>query len=241
MEEQKQLLIIGSGTGAHSVLGPALANDGLFEVTEAANAAEAMTRTHTRQQRFHAILVETVPGSADGSDICGWLRHRGLRVPIIVLSEAGAEQDAVRALDAGANDYVVMPPRLAELKARLRAQIREHETSEDAVLPIGPYHFRPAIRALHEPAGNRHIRLTQQEVIILQHLYRAGGQPISRQSLLRGAWRYSVDTRTHTVETHIYRLRRKIEHDPSHPHIILNDGGGYRLGRHSGANMVAPA
>src|ERR1700722_9309298 len=127
MEEQKQLLIIGSGTGAHSVLGPALANDGLFEVTEAANAAEAMTRTHTRQQRFHAILVETVPGSADGSDICGWLRHRGLRLPINVLSEAVAEADVVRAFDAGANDYLMKPYRLAELQARLRARIRDHE------------------------------------------------------------------------------------------------------------------
>jgi DNA-binding response OmpR family regulator len=163
-----------------------------------------------------------------------------LRLPIIVLTEGAAEEDVVHAFDAGANDYLVKPFRLAELKARLQARIREHEAGEDAVLAIGPYHFRPAIRALHEPAGNRHIRLTQQEVIILQHLYRADGKPISPQTLLRGAWRYSAGARTHTVATHIYRLRRKIEHDPSHPHIILNDGGGYRLGRHSGANMVAP-
>jgi DNA-binding response OmpR family regulator len=235
MEEPKYILIIGAGTGLRNALAHALESDGAFQVTEAAGATDAMTRMQARQQQLHAIIVEPAATDVDGSDLCGWLRRRGLRVPIIVLSEAAAEQDVIRALDAGANDYLVKPFRLGELRARLRARIREHETSEDAVLAIGPYHFRPGARSLHEPAENRHIRLTQQEVVILKHLYRAAGQPISRQTLLRGAWRYSVGARTHTVETHIYRLRRKIEPDPSHPFIILNDRSGYRLGQYNGA------
>jgi DNA-binding response OmpR family regulator len=239
MEEPKHILIVGTGTGLPGALGQALESDLAFQVTAAAGAGDAMAKTQARQQQLHAIVVECSPVDRDGADLCGWLRRRGLRVPIIVLSDAAAEQDAVRALDAGANDYVVMPLRLAELKARLRAQIREHETSEDAVLAIGPYHFHPGARSLHEPAANRHIRLTQQEVIILKHLYRAGGRPISRQSLLHGAWRYSVGTRTHTVETHMYRLRRKIEPDPSHPYIILKDRSGYRLGQYNGSGMAA--
>jgi len=239
MQELKHILIVGAGTGLHNALGQALESDGTFEVTEAAGAADAMARIQARQQQLHAIIVEPGPADGDVSDLCGWLRRRGLRVPIIVLSEAAVEQDVVRALDAGANDYVVIPFRLAELKARLRAQIREHETSEDAVLAIGPYHFRPGTQSLHEPAENRHIRLTQQEVAILKHLYRAGGRPISRQTLLHGAWRYSVGARTHTVETHIYRLRRKIEPDPSHPYIILKDRSGYRLGQYNGSGMAA--
>jgi DNA-binding response OmpR family regulator len=233
MDEPKYILIVGADTGARSALVLALESGGAFQVTEAADAADTMASVQSRRQQLHAIIVEPVPPNADGSEFCGRLRRHGLRVPIIVLSEAAAEQDIVRALDAGANDYLVTPVRLGELKARLRARIREHEISEDAVLAIGPYHFRPAARSLHEPAENRHIRLTQQEVVILQHLYRAGGQPISRQTLLHGAWRYSADTRTHTVETHIYRLRRKIEPDPSHPFIILNDRSGYRLGQYS--------
>jgi DNA-binding response OmpR family regulator len=239
MEEPKYILIIGAGTALRNALGQALESDGTFQVTEAAGASDAMAKTQACRQQLHAIIVEPVPTDRDGSDLCGWLRRRGLRIPIIVLSDAAAEQDAVRALDAGANDYLVMPLRLAELKARLRAQIREHATSEDAVLPIGPYHFHPGARSLHEPAANRHIRLTQQEVIILKHLYRAGGQPMSRQSLLHGAWRYSVGARTHTVETHIYRLRRKIEPDPSHPYIILKDRSGYRLGQYNGSGLAA--
>jgi DNA-binding response OmpR family regulator len=239
MQGPKHILIAGAGTELCNALAPTPESGGEFQVTAATGTLDAMARTQVLQQQLHAIVVDCGPADGDGSSFCGWLRRRGLRVPIIVLSEAAAEQDAVRALDAGANDYMVSPFRLAELKARLRAHIREHETSEDAVLPIGPYQFRPGARSLHEPAANRHIRLTQQEVLILKHLYRAGGQPISRQSLLRGAWRYSVGARTHTVETHIYRLRRKIEPDPSNPYIILKDRDGYRLGPHNGASMAA--
>jgi DNA-binding response OmpR family regulator len=239
MNEPKHILIVGGDIGLRNALGRALASDGTFQVTEVADATDAMAQTQLRQQRLHAIIVQAAPADDDGSDLCGWLRHRGLRVPIIVLREAATEQDVVRALDAGANDYVIMPFRLAELKARLRAQIREHETSEDAVLAVGPYHFRPGARSLHEPAENRHIRLTQQEVIILTHLYRAAGRPISRQNLLHEAWSYGAGARTHTVETHIYRLRRKTEPDPSRPYIILKDRSGYRLGQHDGSDMAS--
>ena len=140
------------------------------------------------------------------------------------------DRDVVQALDAGASDYVNKPFHLAELMARLRAQIREHDTSEDAVLPIGPYHFRPGTRTLHEPVSNVQMRLTQKEVTILKCLHRASGRPVSRQTLLQEVWGYSSAARTHTVETHIYRLRRKIEPDPAHPIVVVNDGGGYSLG-----------
>jgi DNA-binding response OmpR family regulator len=230
MDGPRHILIVGTDPELRDTLAHALEGGGAFSVTDAAGAAEAMARTQLRQQRLDAIIVQAALADGDGTELCSRLRRRGLRVPIIVLSEAGAEQDVVRALDAGANDYVVKPFRLAELMARLRAQIREHETSEDAVLPIGPYHFRPGSRSLHEPAENRQIRLTQKEVTILKCLYRAAGMPVSRQALLHEVWSYSAGARTHTVETHIYRLRRKIEPDPAHPRVIVNEGGGYRLG-----------
>ena len=169
---------------------------------------------------------------SDVPDFCARIRRRGLHMPIIVVSGTSSESDIVCALDAGANDYVGRPFRIGELLARLRAQIREHDTSEDAVLLVGPYHFRPGARLLHEPVGNVHLRLTQKEVTILKCLYRAAGQPVSRQTLLQEVWGYSSAARTHTVETHIYRLRRKIEPDPARPTVVINDGGGYSLGYH---------
>ena len=240
MNGPRHILIVGADPGLRETLADALESEGAFQVADAASAAEAMARTQLRQQRLDAIIVQAALADGDGTELCIRLRRRGLRVPIIVLSEASGEQDVVRALDAGANDYVVRPFRMAELKARLRAQIREHETSEDAVLTIGPYHFRPGSRSLHEPVENRQIRLTQKEVTILKCLYRATGLPVSRQTLLHEVWSYSAGARTHTVETHIYRLRRKIEPDPARPSVIVNVGGGYCLGQAADAELTSP-
>ena len=209
----------------------------MFRISDVSGAADAIARTQSRHRRLDAIVMQASFDDGDAVELCTRLRRRELRVPIIVLGDTAAEHDIVRTLDAGANDYVVKPVRMAELKARLRAQIREHETSEDAVLTIGPYHFRPGARTLHEPAGNEHIRLTQKEVNILKCLYRAAGQPVSRQVLLKEVWSYSAGARTHTVETHIYRLRRKIEPDPTHPTVIINEGGGYCLGQTAEAEI----
>jgi DNA-binding response OmpR family regulator len=235
MRTPRYILIAGGETTQRVTLAEALKANGAFRVTEVASALEALARTQLRAQRFDAIIVDNALPDADAADLSARLRRRGLHVPIIVLSDHAAETEVVRALDAGANDYVPRPFRLAELSARLRAQIREHDTSEDAVLLIGPYHFRPGPRTLHEPVGNVQLRLTQKEVTILKCLYRAAGRPVSRQMLLQEVWGYSSAARTHTVETHIYRLRRKIEPDPANPTVIVNNGGGYTLGRHEEA------
>jgi DNA-binding response OmpR family regulator len=230
MKKPRHILIAGGQAAERAVLCRTLEAGGEFRVTEVAGALEAVALTQLRAQRFDAIIVDADLPDGDVPELCARIRRRGLRMPIIVLSNAGSEADIVRALDAGANDYVARPFRIGELAARLRAQIREHDTSEDAVLLVGPYHFQPGARSLHEPIGNVHLRLTQKEVTILKCLYRAGGQPVSRQTLLQEVWGYSSAARTHTVETHIYRLRRKIEPDPGHPMVVVNNGGGYSLG-----------
>ena len=135
----------------------------------------------------------------------------------------------VRGLDAGANDYVAKPFRLGELLARVRAQLRVFDNSEDAVFTIGPYLFRPSAKLLLEPARNRKIRLTEKEGAILKYLYRAGEQVITREVLLREVWGYNAGVTTHTLETHIYRLRQKIEKDPGSAELLVTEGGGYKL------------
>ena len=139
------------------------------------------------------------------------------------------EADIVRGLDAGANDYIAKPFRLGELLARLRAQLRIFENSEDAVFVIGPYTFRPSAKLLQEPQRNRRIRLTEKEAAILKFLYRAGTKPVARQILLNEVWGYNAAVTTHTLETHIYRLRQKIEPDPTNARLLVTEGGGYRL------------
>jgi DNA-binding response OmpR family regulator len=145
-----------------------------------------------------------------------------------MLTAADTETEMVGGLDAGANDYVTKPFRLAVLQARIRAQLRSHEHSEGAVFRLGPYEFRPAAKMLVDASG-RKVRLTEKETNILKYLYRAGEKPVPRDELLAEVWGYNAGVTTHTLETHVYRLRQKIESDPSGGRLILTEGGGYRL------------
>ncbi|WP_149538401.1 response regulator transcription factor [Siccirubricoccus phaeus] len=179
--------------------------------------------------RFDAILLDLGLPDGDGREFCARLREEGQRMPIIMLTGRDREEDVVQGLDAGANDYLAKPFRLNELLARLRAQLRIHDNSEDAVFPIGPHLFRPAARLLVEPTRNRKVRLTAKESSILKYLYRAGGRAVPREKLLEEVWGYNAAVCTHTVETHIYRLRQKIEPNPAMAQLLLTESGGYCL------------
>jgi DNA-binding response OmpR family regulator len=172
---------------------------------------------------------------ADGRDFCAQLRRDGNTTPIIMLTGANAEADVVRGLDSGANDYVAKPFRLPELMARVRAQLRTFDNSEAAVFTIGPYQFRPSAKQLLEPSRNRKVRLTDKECRILKYLLRTSGAAVDRTTLLADVWGFNSGVTTHTLETHIYRLRQKIEADPANPRLLLTDRGAYRL------NATAPS
>jgi DNA-binding response OmpR family regulator len=157
------------------------------------------------------------------------MRREGVRSPILMLTAADSDADTVLGLDAGANDYIVKPFRLHVLLARLRAQLRQHEQSEDAVFTIGPYTFRPSAKLLLDEPKRRKVRLTEKETAILKYLYRAGGRVIGRDILLNEVWGYNSGVTTHTLETHVYRLRQKIERDPANAQLLVTEPGGYRL------------
>ena len=214
---------------------------GEFRVVEAETAAEAEAALDADGARYDAVVLDIGLPDGDGRELCARLRKQGLKIPVIMLTGADAEQDVVRGLDAGANDYVAKPFRLGELLARVRAQLRVFDNSEDAVFAIGPYVFRPAAKLLLEPARNRKIRLTDKESNILKFLYRAAGKPVPRQVLLNEVWGYNSAVTTHTLETHIYRLRQKIEPDPSRTRLLLTEGGGYRLDARAGQELAAAA
>ncbi len=225
----KHILVADDDTALRRSLAEMLEADGAFVVSEAATAAEAATLATGRDVPFDLLLLDVALPDGDGRDLCERLRRQGVRVPIVMLTGSDAEADVVRGLEAGANDYMVKPFRTAELVARLRAQLRAHETSDDVELTIGPYQFRPASRLLQHPSNKQRIRLTDKEAAVLKFLYRAGDRPVGRKVLLREVWGYNAGADTHTVETHIYRLRRKIEPDPSAIRLLVNVGGGYRL------------
>lgn len=174
------------------------------------------------------VILDVGLPDMDGREACKMLRKNGLRCPIIMLTGHDSDSDTILGLESGANDYVTKPFRFAVLLARIRAQLRQHEQSEDAVFSIGPYSFRPSAKLLQTEAGQK-VRLTEKETSILKYLYRAGEKAVSREILLQEVWGYNSGVTTHTLETHIYRLRQKIEPDPANAELLVTETGGYKL------------
>jgi len=240
MASERPILIVDDDRALRVTLVEQLTLDGEFSAVQAGSVAEAEAAIANMDSRFDAIILDISLPDGDGRDLCVKLRQQGLKVPILMLTGSGDELDVVRGLDSGANDYIAKPFRLAELLARLRAQLRMFENSEDAFFSIGPFIFRPSAKQLVDPSKNRRIRLTEKEAAILKFLYRAGPRPVARQVLLNEVWGYNASVTTHTLETHIYRLRQKIEPDPSNARLLLTESGGYRLNP-KGIPATAPA
>ncbi len=229
MTAERPILIVDDDRDLRETLAEQLSLDGEFSTIEVGSIAEAEACLASPQGRFDAIILDIGLPDGDGRDLCVRLRRQGIKVPILMLTGSDEEADVVKGLDSGANDYIAKPFRLNELLARLRAQLRIFENSEDAVFTIGPYTFRPSAKLLQDVAKNKRIRLTEKEAAILKFLYRAGVKPVARQVLLNEVWGYNAGVTTHTLETHIYRLRQKIEPDPANARLLVTEGGGYRL------------
>ncbi|MBI3436333.1 MAG: response regulator transcription factor [Proteobacteria bacterium] len=181
-----------------------------------------------RNGQVDLVIMDVGLPDIDGREAVRILRKGGFKAPIIMLTGHDTDSDTILGLESGANDYIVKPFRFAVLLARIRAQLRQHEASEDAVFTIGPYTFRPSSKLLVNPKGNK-VRLTEKETAILRFLFRAGQRPVSREVLLQEVWGYNSGVTTHTLETHIYRLRQKVEKDAATPAILVTEAGGYKL------------
>jgi DNA-binding response OmpR family regulator len=225
MAQRKTLLIVDDDADLRGAVAEQLEAEG-FTTLEASTGREGVAAA--REQKPDLILLDVDLPDLDGRDVCRQMRGSGIAAPIVMLTAAAGDDDTVQGLEAGANDYVVKPYKFAVLLARIRAQLRSHEHSEGAVFRLGSYEFRPANKVLVDPQ-QRKIRLTEKETNILKYLYRAGEKPVSREELLAEVWGYNAGVTTHTLETHVYRLRQKIEADPANARLLLTEAGGYRL------------
>lgn len=223
----KKILLVDDDAALRQALAEQLRLHEEFTVVEAGDGRGALERA--KAEAFDAVVLDVGLPDMDGREVCRLLRRGGLKCPILMLTAASSDADQILGLDAGANDYVAKPFRLGVLLARLRAQLRQHEQSEDATFTLGPYAFRPAAKLLIERETQKKLRLTEKETAILKYLYRAGGRPVGRETLLGEVWGYNAGVTTHTLETHIYRLRQKIERDPANPRLLVTEQGGYRL------------
>ena len=226
MAVKQKILLVEDDDALAEVLAEQLALHDEFDLTSVDSAADALARAG---DGFDLILLDVGLPDQDGRETCKIMRKNNIATPIIILTGAASEADTILGLDAGANDYVTKPFRFGILLARMRAQLRSHEQAETAELEIGTYIFRPALKILEPQDGAAKIRLTEKETNILKFLHRASGSPVARDTLLHEVWGYNAQVSTHTLETHIYRLRRKIEADPSDATLLLTLEGGYAL------------
>ncbi|MGI4793199.1 MAG: response regulator transcription factor [Janthinobacterium lividum] len=237
MSGKHQILVADDDVDFCKVLVEGLEEDGRFTVTSAHTIAEAEERRTAHGAAFDAFLLDVDMPDGDGRDFCARLRKGGVQVPILMLTGLDAEVDVVRGLSAGADDYVTKPFRSAVLTARLRSQLRSFESSVHLKIRIGSYTFQPAEKLLNHTDRRKRIILTDKETTILRYLCRTPGQDVTRRTLLSEVWGYSSAVSTHTVETHIYRLRQKMEIDPTMPRLIRSRPGGYSI--HPTADLAA--
>ncbi len=228
MAANKRILLVDDDDELRRALSEQLTLHEEFEVVESSSGQEAMERT--KEGQYDLVLLDVGLPDIDGREVCRMMRRGNVSVPILMLTGADSDSDQILGLDSGANDYITKPFKLGVLLARIRAQLRQHEQSEDATFAIGPYTFRPAAKMLmlDDPKKSK-VRLTEKETSILKYLCRIGNKVVPRDVLLSEVWGYNAGVTTHTLQTHIYRLRQKIEADPSNATLLVTEPGGYRL------------
>jgi len=222
----RKILIIDDDPELRGALTEQLSLYEEYEAVAAENGNKGVQAAKAGQ--IDLVIMDIGWPDIDGREAVRILRKNGFKGPIIMLTGHDTDSDTILGLEAGANDYVTKPFRFAVLLARVRTLLRQYETSEDAVFTIGPYTFRPSSKLLLNLDGSK-VRLTEKETSILRYLYRAGQRPVSRETLLQEVWGYNSGVTTHTLETHIYRLRQKIEKDATAPTILVTEAGGYKL------------
>jgi DNA-binding response OmpR family regulator len=225
MASVKRVLLVDDDVMLRTSLAEQLAAEDEHVPVEAGTCAEARLRAQDGLYEFMILDVGLPDG--DGRVLCSEFRASGITCPIVLLTAKDTDADVIQGLDAGANDYIAKPFRFAVLMARIHAHLRSHEQSEEAVYRVGPYTFRPSAKVLLDSRGKK-IRLTEKETNILKFLHRSG-ETVARETLLHEVWGYNPAVTTHTLETHIYRLRQKIENNPGEAQILVTESGGYRL------------
>ena len=226
MAQAKKILLIDDDVDLREALSELLIMTDDFDVFEGGDGAEALEKI--KQLAYDMVILDVGLPDIDGRELCRLIRKQGVKCPILMLTGHDTDSDTILGLNAGANDYITKPFKFPVLLARIRAQLRQHEQSEDAIFTLGPYTFKPAVKMLLT-GDDKKIRLTEKETNILKFLYRATEGVVPRDTLLHEVWGYNAGVTTHTLETHIYRLRQKIEPDPSHASLLVTESGGYRL------------
>ena len=225
-EPQGRLLMIDDDPFLRATLREQFAAEGFGDVAEAENLVEAFRQVDVFSPDLVILDIRLPDGN--GVESCRKLRDRGFAKPIIMLTGQNAEEDIIASLEAGANDYVIKPMRMGELLARVKSQLWQHKASDAARFLISGLSFIPANKLLKSADETRKVILTEKESKILKYLYRAHPNRVPKEELLAEVWGFQNGLSTHTVETHIYRLRQKVKRLTTN-NVIITTNQGYSL------------
>ena len=199
-----------------------------YETLGTANGKEGLRLA--QKEPFDFILLDLMLPGMDGVELCRRLKEEGSKIPIIMLTARGAEDDKVEGFEAGADDYLTKPFSLRELLARVKAILRRtHHEPE----PIQQYAFADITINFNEyqaAKGGRSLDLSPREFEMMRLLIENKNDVVTRDQFLEQVWGYSTMPATRTVDNHIAKLRQKIEDDPENPrHIITLHRMGYKF------------
>ena len=203
-----------------------LSQEDEFEVYGAPNLAEG--RELINHHDPDLVLLDVMLPDGDGRDMCRWIRGQGFVMPILMLTGQDSEADTIDGLEAGANDYIAKPLRLGELLARIRTHLRQYQHQENARIKIGAFHFIQGRKILSHRETGETLNLTEKESAIIKYMLKKSGQVTPKSELLEEVWGYGDQISTHTLETHIYRLRQKINYVDDTPFVVTKENG-YQL------------
>jgi DNA-binding response OmpR family regulator len=224
MSSSTKILLVNSDKDLSEALIYQLSLNGMYQIIE---SGENNIFTQINNNSFNIVIINSQPSKLNGHNVAKKLRTRGYKSPIIMLITHSDASNVDNNLSIGASEYIAKPFKYPALLKSVELQLRQFGKTEDTQHNIGSYVFKPNSKVLE--SKNKSIRLTEKENDILKFLYQNLKTTVSREILLHEVWGYNSKVSTHTLETHIYRLRQKIEIDPANACFLITEPGGYRL------------
>lgn len=234
-----KILIVEDDVHLAAVLKRGLGQEG-YGVEIATHGQQAVAIAEGEE--IDAVILDVMlPGRLDGFEVCGELRRRRVRTPILMLTALDSVEERVRGLDAGADDYLIKPFALVELLARLRSLTRRHREDRTAVLRAGTLELDTQARQAF--VGSEPVPMTMKELAILEFFMMHPGQLLSTAQIEENVWSYDYLGETNVVKVYVARIRRKLMERGLHDPIETVRGGGYRFvpGRLSSDSSASPA
>ena len=226
MNLSAKILLINNDKDLAEALAFQLTLDKKYEIVETSGETSAFSQISNNF--CYLVIVNSQSSALNGYNLIKSLRLAGFKKPIIMLINQNNNLDIADDQNRKADEYINKPFRYPVLLKSIETQLHKFKKSENTKYSIGNYIFKPNSKIL-ESNKKISIRLTEKENNILKFLYKHIGNIVSRETLLHEVWGYNSKVTTHTLETHIYRLRQKIEDDPSEACLLITETGGYKL------------